>query len=116
MGVKSRTQYNYEFKQAAIRLVKVNGQSVITVAHSLGIDQSMLRRWIYNYEAKCLPGKPAPRLYTKEERDELFRLRREVLQLRTERDILKKALACFAKGCSETSTPDCLREYMRRSA
>jgi transposase len=51
----------------------------------------MLRRWV---EA----ARPAPReAITEDERSELARLRRENLQLKMERDILKKATAFFAR-------------------
>jgi transposase len=51
----------------------------------------LLRRWVD-------AARPAPRdAVTEDERSELARLRRENLQLRMERDILKKATAFFAR-------------------
>lgn len=51
---------------------------------------------------KPLPGKD---VLTTAEREELARLRREVKRLQTERDILAKATAWFARQSEKTSTP-----------
>jgi transposase len=45
-------------------------------------------------------AEPAPPPANEDERSELKRLRKEVRQLRMERDILKKAAAFFAKHSS----------------
>ena len=56
----------------------------------------MLRRW-----AREVPGDPQHTFpgqgQMKSEQMEIERLRREVSKLKAERDILKKAAACFAK-------------------
>jgi len=62
-----------------------------TIAPQLGIGKGAPYRWS---EA----AQPALReRLTEDERSELPRLRRENLQLKTERDILKKATAFFAR-------------------
>jgi transposase len=62
-----------------------------TIAQQLGIARGMLSRWVD-------AARPAPReRVTEDERSELARLRRENLQLKMERDILKKATAFFAR-------------------
>lgn len=57
----------------------------------------MLRRWVRASEADGAVAFPGHRKLTPEQ-DELRSLRREVSKLKTERDILKKAAAYFAKG------------------
>jgi transposase len=52
----------------------------------------MVGRWLEQAEAASAPG-----ALSIEERSELKRLRRENRVLRTEREILKKAAAFFAK-------------------
>ena len=57
----------------------------------VGVSVWTLRDWVN----ATRPTSPAP--LTTDERTELAQLRREVRQLREERDILKKATAFFAK-------------------
>jgi transposase len=94
MGVKRRS-YDDEFKQAAIRLVTVNGHGVSETARNLGINAHMLSRWKREDEAKQ-NGASTGNDLSSEERDELRQLRSEVKRLRMEREIFKKALGYFA--------------------
>lgn len=61
-------------------------------AKSLGIATNMLYKWKEKLEAER-EGKAL----AEDERSELKRLRREVKELRMEKEILKKASAFFAK-------------------
>jgi transposase len=57
---------------------------------------NVLRKWINDYEADPQQAFPGPG-QMKPEQAELERLRRENARLRAERDILKRAIASFAK-------------------
>jgi transposase-like protein len=57
MGAKRRN-YDDEFKQAAIRLVRVNGHGVSETARNLGINANILSRWKHEDEAKQPPLRP----------------------------------------------------------
>ena len=60
----------------------------------MGINANMLHRWVREYE-----GNPSRVTGSKSEAVspcELERMRHELAKVRTERDILKKALAYFA--------------------
>ncbi len=93
MGQKrSYKQYPKEFKEEAVALVREQGYSVPEAAQSLGIATNMLYRWKDQYEQQ-LAGK----VLAEDEREELKRLRKEVKNLRMEKEILKKASAFFAK-------------------
>ena len=59
----------------------------------LGLTESSLRNWVEQARADRTKGKTG---LTTAEREELARLRKEV-ELRMERDILKKAAAFFAR-------------------
>ncbi len=85
-------QYSKEFKEEAVALVLEQGYSVPEAAKSLGIASNMLYKWKDNVENQ-LSGKAL----AEDERDELKRLRKDVKQLRMEKEILKKASAFFAK-------------------
>jgi transposase len=90
-----RRQFTDEFKAGAVRLVLDEGKRISEVARDLDLTESALRTWVER--ARADRGKGKPGVLTTEERAELATLRKEVRQLRIERDILKKAAAFFAK-------------------
>ena len=59
-----------------------------------GLTESSLRNWVEQARADRTKGKTG---LTTAEREELARLRKEVRELRMERDVLKKAAAFFAR-------------------
>ena len=75
-------------------LVLDEGKSVAQVARELDLTASALRSWVEHARADRTKGRTG---LTREEREELRRLRKQVRTLRTEREILKKAAAFFAK-------------------
>ena len=91
MAQRRRPTYTPEFKSEAVRRARTSAESIPVIARDLGITPTALRNWV-------TATRPQPALpLTDDERTELGRLRREVTQLRQERDILKKATAFFAK-------------------
>ncbi len=85
MGQKrTYKQYTKEYKEEAVALVREQGYSVPEAAKSLGIASNMLYRWKDQIEAQ-LEGKTL----TADERNELKQLRKEVKNLRMEKEILK---------------------------
>ena len=78
-----RRKYDDEFKQAAIRLVTVNGHGISETARNLGINAKMLGRWKREDEAK----QNSTFGVTAEVETELLELRAEVKRLRIERSI-----------------------------
>jgi transposase len=95
-GVKQRVRRSFteEFKAGAVRLVLDEGKSISQVGRDLDVAQSVIGNWVKQARADRSHGKTG---LTTEERAELTRLRREVKDLRQQRDILKKAAAFFAK-------------------
>ena len=90
---RTRPPYPPEFRRQAVELVRLASRPIPDVARELGCSQQSLRTWVR--QAYVDAGR-AQGLST-EEREELRILRREVRQLRQERDILGKAVAFFAK-------------------
>src|SRR6478609_8207800 len=93
---KQRRTYTSEFKRSAVQLVTLQGRSVTEAARSLGIGENLLRKWKHDQEAlgeQAFPGHGKLSPFE----DELCRLRAENKRLQTERDILKKAAAFFAR-------------------
>jgi transposase len=90
---RTRPAYPPEFRRQAVELVRLAGRPIPEVARELGCSQQSLRSWVRQAD---VDGGVREGLTT-EEREELRKLRREVRQLRQERDILGKAVAFFAK-------------------
>ena len=95
----TRKKYTREFKQDAIRLVTEQGYRQTEAAKNLGIDRSMLVRWMREFQADESEAFRGNGKLTAEQ-EELRRLREENRRLKMERDILKKAATFFAKESS----------------
>ncbi len=88
----ARRKYSREFKLEAVGLLE--SKSGKEVEEALGIASGMVYRWRRQLEAEgvqAFPGNGNPR------DEELARLRKEVRELREERDILRKAAAIFSR-------------------
>lgn len=91
MAQRRRPTYAPEFRAEAVKRVRNSDESLLAIARDLGISNGTLKAWV---EA----SRPQPAVpLTDDERTELKRLRKEVRELRMEREILKKATAFFAK-------------------
>jgi transposase len=94
MNTNKLRTYTVEFKKESINLALNSEQSVIQTARDLGLNGSTLHGWIKKYGSQnnkaTLESKPNIEL-------ENNRLKKELLIAQQERDILKKAIACFTK-------------------
>jgi len=89
-----RRQFTDEFRAGAVRLVLDEGKTIAQVARDLDIIASVLRTWVVRARADRDGGKSG---LTTDERAELAQLKRDIRAAKAERDILKKAVAFFAK-------------------
>jgi len=92
---QKRKHYSKQFKIDAVKLVTEQGYKVSEAARNLGIHHSSLRNWKKQLATdgnQSFPGKG----HMTSDKEELYRLRKEVKKLRMEREILKKAAAFFA--------------------
>jgi transposase len=79
-----------------VKLVRDRGATVAQTARDLDLHENLLRKWVKDFAADpqhAFPGQGQ----MKPEQLEIERLRREVIWLKAERDILKEATAFFAK-------------------
>ncbi len=86
---KKSTEYTFEFRENAIRLSKMPGRTVASVAQELKIPAWKLRNWLQESRVK---------LERSSDMDELVRLQNELKRAKEEIEILKKAAAYFAKS------------------
>lgn len=93
MGTKRR-KYTKEFKQESVEFLLRSAKPASKVAAELGVSQEILSRWRREYEThqeKAFPGQGKPI------EAELAQLRKELVDVKMERDILKKAVSIFSK-------------------
>jgi transposase-like protein len=91
-----RRKFTREFKLEAVSLIKDWGVSYVQASEDLGVHTSQLRDWVKKFAGDPLDAFPG-RGQMKPEQLEIAQLKREVIKLKAERDILKKAAAYFAK-------------------
>jgi len=93
------SKYPAEFREQAVELVKASRtKTVAQVARDLGINDTTPGNWVKAERTeRGVPDETGLLPLTAAERAELTRLRRENSTLKTEREILKKAAAFFAK-------------------
>ncbi len=90
------SKYPPQFQREAVDLVLSSGRTIKEVADSLGMNDGTLSNWVRAArDAKARAEDPDG--LTEPERAELTRLRKENLELRTDREILRKAAAFFAR-------------------
>ena len=96
MTQKSKTKRGYpqELRDKAVKLVTECGYTIEQVAEKLNCSKESIRRWKHSQQKKLDPV-IAARMELEE--DETRRLRKEVIRLQMENEILKKATAYFAR-------------------
>ena len=94
---QQRRRFDGQFKLDTLRLIQESNRKISDIARELGIRPELLYRWKSEHAAdpeQAFPGKG----HMKPEEEYVRRLERELAQARSERDILKKALAYFSKN------------------
>ena len=97
-GIEQRRKYDKNFKLDAINRVIRTGKSCAEVGRELGVSGSLLAKWRHEYleNADQAAGGSAE-LTPSELAEELRKTRRELEDVREQRDILKKALGIFSR-------------------
>lgn len=91
-----RRRFSREFKVEAVCQVLEGPRSMNEVARDLDLSPGVLSRWVRQYREDsdlAFPGQS----HQLPDDEELRRLRRELADVREERDILKKALVVFSR-------------------
>jgi transposase-like protein len=92
-GNRGRRPYPQEFKREAVELYRRSGKSLQVIAGEIGVAVESLRSWTKQHDVDT--GACAG--LTSSEREELRELRRKLLRVEQERDLLKRAAAFFAR-------------------
>ncbi len=95
---KRKKNYTTEFKKKAVELSYARG-NVVEVSKELGIPYSVLHRWrreSSEYGKNSFPGRGKPKL-TDDQR-EIANLKKQLRDMKLERDILKKAISIFSES------------------
>ncbi len=90
-------KYSREFRQEAVKLVIEGGLSIPEAGRRLSLAPSTLGNWIRAYKTGKLSDVGKGQKPLTEVEMENYRLRKELAEVKMERDILKKAAAYFAK-------------------
>ena len=93
MSKKVKTKYTTEFKERAVKMVIRSEKSTSQIANDLGIKTTTLYSWVNKIKSA---EQPAREQSSEEMFDELVRLKKELSEVKEQRDILKKATAYFS--------------------
>ena len=97
MSTRKHKSYTTEFKTEAVKLVLEQGYKQVEAARNLGIETSLLGKWVRaareeNDPLSAFPGKGN----LKPADAEMAEIKKQLYKVTRERDILKKAIGYFA--------------------
>lgn len=92
---RQRRIYSLDFKLKALELSNERG-SLVSIANELNVSTDNIKRWKKEFNKGKLTDKSVG-LKSPEEQ-ELIRLRKDLANIKLERDILKKAVSIFSKS------------------
>jgi transposase len=93
---EKRRKFDAEFREGAVRLVHETGRPIAQVARDLGINEGTLGNWVARDQA-ARGGTDV----SKDDLEELKRLRAENAELRMERDVLKRSVVLWVKEATK---------------
>lgn len=92
-----RGVYTQEFREQAVKLVEAEGLAVVEAARRLSIPVGSLKNWLHAARTGKLKEVGKGQKPLTELELELARVKKELAEVKLERDLLKKCAAYFAK-------------------
>jgi transposase len=93
----SRTQYSQEFRDQSVKFFKESGLTLVEAAKRLSLPQGTLKNWVYADKRGELTAVGKHQKPLIELELELSRVKRELAEVKMERDFIKKCATYFAK-------------------
>ncbi|SEF65820.1 transposase [Nitrosomonas ureae] len=93
----SRTQYSQEFLEQSVKFFKESGLTVVEAAKRLSLPRGTLKNWVYADKRGELAAVGKHQKPLTELELELSRVKRELAEVKMERDFIKKCATYFAK-------------------
>ena len=99
MSEKKYREFTEEFRREALELLKSSGKSVKQIEQELGISPGLLRKWRVRYQvvSKGAAGASLEPSEIEATKSEIRRLKRELMEVTEEREILKKVVNIFSR-------------------
>ncbi|MDU5516689.1 MAG: transposase [Cutibacterium avidum] len=94
---EKRKKYDREFREGAVRIVEETNKPITQVARDLGVNEGTLGNWVQRARA----AREGHGELSKDDYEELKRLRAEVAELRMERDVLKRSVVVWVKEATK---------------
>lgn len=94
---EKRRKYDREFREGAVRIVEETGKPIAQIARGLGVNEGTLGNWVNRARAE----RDGSASLSKDDYDELKRLRAEVAELRMERNVLKRSVVGWVKEATK---------------
>ena len=94
---EKRKKYDREFREGAVRIVEETNKPIAQVARDLGVNEGTLGSWVQRVRA----AREGHGELSKDDYEELKRLRAEVAELRMERDVLKRSVVLWVKEATK---------------
>ena len=93
---RMRRKFDTSFKLEVVKMITDQGLGVSEVCRSMDLGESIVRRWVQQYESE-LQGKASAGKPLTAEQQRIRQLEAENRSLRQDVEILKKASAFFAR-------------------
>ena len=96
VSYKKKRKFDKAYKLEVLKMIQQSDRTIKSIAQELGIHPGIISRWRKEFREQEMDAFPGEGHQTPED-EEIRRLKKELADVKEERDILKKAVAFFAK-------------------